>query len=205
MPLRKLIPLLAVCGSLAVVSATSLAATPLKDNSELRRLFDEDQADRDPTTMKDRDWEVVNIRDDVRERRVKAMIADGSLVTGPDFYYAAMVLQHAPRPDDYLLAHDLCVVAIAKGEERAKWLAAASIDRFLINIGRPQRFGTQFQSLRSFQSPRLVEVDPTVPDQLRRELNVPTLKEAQAQEQEMAKAFEASRRPNKSLERTRER
>jgi hypothetical protein len=30
-----------------------------------------------------------------------------------------MILQHASTPDDYLLAHDLSVIAISKGEEKA--------------------------------------------------------------------------------------
>ena len=42
-----------------------------------------------------------------------------------------MILQHGGGPEDYLLAHELCVVAIGRGEER-KWLAAASEDRFLM-------------------------------------------------------------------------
>ena len=59
---------------------------------------------------------------------------------------APMVLQHASRPEDYLLAHEFCVVALAKGEKSARWLAAATEDRFLMNLKRPQRFGTQYFS-----------------------------------------------------------
>lgn len=176
-------------------SEAAESAAPVKDNPELQMLFSEDQADRSPTTMKDRSWEEISIRDEKRELRVKALIAEGALNTGPDYYHAAMVLQHAPRPDDYLLAHDLCVIAISKGEDRAKWLSAASLDRFLINIGRPQRYGTQFRSYRPNQPPRLVEVDPSVPDSLRRELNVPSLEEASSRERDMIKDFEANQKP----------
>jgi len=56
-----------------------------------------------------------------------------------------MILQHAEAPEDNLLAHELCVVAISKGNFEAKWLAAASEDRFLMRIDRPRRFGTQFR------------------------------------------------------------
>jgi hypothetical protein len=47
-----------------------------------------------------------------------------------------------------LLAHEFCVVAIMKGknDRETAWLAASAEDRFLMNIGRPQRFGTQFRS-----------------------------------------------------------
>jgi ketosteroid isomerase-like protein len=160
--------------------------------NELQSLFEEDQADRAPG--KPLDWETIGVRDEAREQRVKELLRAGSLQSGADYYHAAMILQHATEPDDYLLAHDLCVIAIGKGEQRAKWLAAASLDRFLGAIGRPQRFGTQFVSKRSFHPPRLAPVDPNVPDQLRRELNVPTLAEAKVKETQMIKAFEDRRR-----------
>ena len=68
------------------------------------------------------------------------------LYTGADNYYAAMILQHGEKPEDYLLAHELCIVAISKREAKAKWLAAATEDRFLMMIGHPQRFATQFRA-----------------------------------------------------------
>lgn len=178
---------------LACVTATSPAqvSRPPQSSAELKQLFDEDQADRTTVPGKNIDWEAVTRRDEARERRVKELLQSGALQSGADYYHAAMVLQHAVEADDYLLAHDLCVVAISKGEERAKWLAAASLDRFLVAIGRQQRFGTQFSSKRSFQPPKLVPVDPNVPDQLRRALNVPSLEEAKAKEAQLAKEFEA--------------
>ena len=162
--------------------------------AELKRMFDEDQADRTaPGPGKNIDWETVSKRDEAREGRVKELLRSGSLRSGADYYHAAMILQHAPEANDYLLAHDLCVIAVAKGEERAKWLAAASLDRFLVAIGRQQRFGTQFTSKRAFHPPQLAPVDPDVPDQLRRELNVPSLEEAKLKEAELAREFEARR------------
>lgn len=184
------------CMLLAVAPCclSSEAKPVVPASAELARLFNEDQADREHKPGVHTDWEAVGLRDEQRELRVKALLAEGALVTGADFYHAAMVLQHAPAPDDYLLAHDLCVVAIGKGETRAKWLAAASLDRFLNRIGRPQRFGTQFQSTRSTQPSKLVPVDPSVPDSLRREMGVPTLEEARKKEADLAKAFHEMRK-----------
>ena len=51
-----------------------------------------------------------------------------------------------------------------------------------MNIGRPQRFGTQYRSNGPDQPMRLHEVGPGVTDALRRELNVPTLEEARKRE-----------------------
>lgn len=160
---------------------------------ELARLYEEDQADR-ISIGPDTDWEAISIRDEQRENRVKELLALGSLGNGADYYHAAMILQHASTPDDYLLAHDLCVIAIGKGEQKARWLAAASMDRFLISIGRQQRYGTQFRSDKSFKPPRLVSVDPNVSDALRKELNVPSLSEAKKREVEMEKEFNERRR-----------
>jgi hypothetical protein len=164
--------------------AESTAISDDKDNSELARLFQEDQADRTTKDDKPIDWKVVDARDKAREQRVKELYANNQLHTGADYYHVAMVLQHASAPEDYLLAHELCVVAISKGHEDAKWLAAASEDRFLMQIGRPQRFATQFRSVGN--SPmRLYETDQGVTDELRRALNVPSLSQAKEREAKM--------------------
>jgi len=164
--------------------AQSSAPPVEKNNEELVRLFREDQADRTSKDGKPIDWNAVDARDKTREKRVKELYSNNQLHTGADYYHVAMVLQHASAPEDYLLAHELCVVAISKGDERAKWLAAASEDRFLMEIGRPQRFATQFRSVGN--SPmRLYEIDQGVTDELRRSLNVPSLAQARERETRM--------------------
>ncbi|RYG10316.1 MAG: hypothetical protein EOO07_22380 [Chitinophagaceae bacterium] len=160
--------------------------------TELEKLYSEDQADRNVVGM-NTDWEAISIRDEQRENRVKELLSIGSLGGGSEYYHAAMILQHATTPDDYLLAHDLCLIAVSKGEQKAKWLAAASMDRFLISIGRQQRFGTQFLSNKSFRPPHLVQVDANVSDVLRKELDVPTLANAKKQEAEMEREFNERR------------
>lgn len=169
---------------LAQVSATPAQAA--KDNEELARLYREDQADRTPPDGKPIDWAVVAPRDKARLLRVKEIYAQNRLQTGADYYRMAMVLQHGDVPEDFLLAHELCVAAIGKGETQAKWLAAASEDRFLMNIGRPQRFATQYQSTGN--SPlKLYRVDSGVNDELRRALDVPPLAKAKEREAELNK------------------
>src|SRR5262245_50587053 len=94
---------------------------PPADNAELARLYREDQADRTPPAGKEIDWKTVGPRDKAREARVKELYRAGQLRTGLDYYHAAMVLQHAAAPDDYLLAHEFCVAALALGEKRGRW------------------------------------------------------------------------------------
>ncbi len=161
------------------------APTSDSDNAELAKLYEQDQADRLSAGGAATDWAAITARDRKREARVTELYRDDRLRTGADYYHAAMVLQHAPTPEDYLLAHEFCIVAISKQEMRGKWLAAATEDRFLMTIDRPQRFGTQYRSGLFGGPHRLYKVDTTesgVTDALRRALSVPTL--AQAKEQE---------------------
>ncbi len=167
---------------LLTTAAPGQAAAKEEDSEELARLYAEDQADRMPKDGKAIDWSVVGPRDKARLACVKELYAGGKLRTGADYYHAAMVLQHAAEPADYLLAHELCVVAISKGDKRAKWLAAASEDRFLMNIGRPQRFGTQYRADGGGQF-RLYKVEDGVTDALRKEFDAPSLEEARKREE----------------------
>ena len=106
-----------------------------------------------------------------------------------------MVLQHGRTPEDYLLAHELCVVAVSKGEERAKWLAAASEDRLLMTIGRAQRFAAHFRSEGADGPVRLYKTVTGVTDELRKALGVPTLKEAEARAAQMNEEMKKAKKP----------
>jgi hypothetical protein len=64
--------------------------------------------------------------------------------TGKDYERAAMVFQHGSTPEDILMAHVLAVTALGRGNTDARWLAAATLDRFLHRVKQPQVFGTQF-------------------------------------------------------------
>lgn len=171
-------------GRLARASRGDPSDSP-HDDPELARLYDEDQADRMPAAGKAIDWSVVGPRDKVRRARVYALYEADELRTGKDYQRAAMVLQHAEKPDEYLLAHEFCIVALSKGERDARWLAAATEDRFLMNIARPQRFGTQYRSSGPDDKLKLYEVGKGVTDALRRELGVPSIAQAREQEARM--------------------
>jgi hypothetical protein len=165
------------------VEVQDSSASKPADNAELALMYQEDQSDRMPADGKPIDWKVVAPRDKVRETRAKELYTANQLKTGADYYYVAMILQHAATPEDYLLAHELCIVAIIKGEERAKWLAAASEDRFLMNIGRPQRFGTQYRTEGPGGPLRLYQMGEGVSDTLRAAFDVPSLNDARKLEE----------------------
>ena len=164
MPAKPLISVTAPPAEIGTLSAAEVSA-------ELAQMFTEDQSDR-----RTKAWETIGPRDAARLARVKQLYHGQKLAVGLDYYHAAMVLQHSPDTEDTLLAHEFCIVAVSQGIEQAKWLAAASEDRFLNRIGRLQRFGTQHGT----------ETGPDVEDSLRVALNVPTLLEAQARAAEVS-------------------
>jgi len=179
--------------SMALLAMIQAACTPastqvdsMDDSEELRLMYVEDQTDRQAESV---DWSVVGPRDRARLARVKELFASDSLYTANDYYHAAMILQHGAEPEDYLLAHEFCVVAIIKGrnDKATRWLAAASEDRFLMNLDRPQRFATQFRSVGVDGPVLLYKVDSSVTDGLRHLMDARTLEGAKAQEADFNK------------------
>ena len=79
-------------------------------------------------------------------------------------------------------------MAILKGknDQESAWLAASAEDRFLMNVERPQRFGTQFRSDNNGPL-RLYTVGPGVTDELRRLMGVHSLAAAKTHEAELNK------------------
>lgn len=159
--------------------AHHLADPPLApDSAELQSLFDADQADRQ---MRPPDWSIVGPRDRAREARVHEMLEAGLVVTSLDYYNAAMIYQHAQGLEGSALAHELATISAAMGNDRAKWLAVASWDRFLVRLDRGQRFGTQY-TVDASGAKTLDEMEPGVTDAMRAAMHCPTLEEAKARE-----------------------
>lgn len=112
------------------------------DNADLARLFADDQAARQGPGLLG--LETFN-QDAERRVAVRVMLDDGQVRSATDHYHAAFIFQHGDKPENYLLAHALAVAAIARGRDDAAWIAAATLDRYLQSIGRPQIYGTQYQ------------------------------------------------------------
>lgn len=146
-------------------------------NKELRELFNDDQATRQ--NSRTIDWESVAAEDAERRRRVSAMLADGELSQAIDYYRAAFIFQHGSEPNDYLRAHDLAMIAMALGFDQANWIAAATLDRFLMSIDRPQIYGTQYMMPPGAETTQEPYNRTLVSDAERAFLGVPSLEEQQ--------------------------
>lgn len=126
---------------LAGMLASAATGQTVTDNVQLTQLFRVDQAARQGKNI---DWPKLSAEDEVRRQEVHRMLDAGEVRTASDYFHAALVFQHGKEPDDYLLAHVLAVNAISLGDKDARWLAAATLDRFLLSVSRPQIYGTQF-------------------------------------------------------------
>ena len=146
---------------------------------ELRTLYEHDQEDRRRGAFGP--WMLV--RDWFRRRHLNRLMAAGALcdAAAEDYFHAAMLLQHAPRVRDYWRAHELAQRSAELGYAPARWLVAASYDRWLMRQGKPQKYGTQYKlahpawQVWAWGRYRLWEVDPTTTDAERAEWGVPPL------------------------------
>jgi hypothetical protein len=145
----KFLALFLIACSVAVFAAqmpTANTQNQPKVSPAIHQLFIEDQEESPGAAngMSKLTEEEYNARLKVRESKVKALLAAGELETGEDFNEAAFIFNHGNNPDDCLFAHVLAMEAVLKGSNGAKWTEAATLDRYLQSIGRPQVFGTQY-------------------------------------------------------------
>jgi len=146
-------------------------------NPEMRAIFEADQNDRFAANI---DWKAVDQSDKLRRARTQQLIDSNALNSGTDFLHAAFIFQHGDTADDYLKAHVLAMVAVARGRPDAIWIASATLDRYLINSGHSQVLGTQFDvnDGKATQEPYNRAL---IPDALRKALHVPSLADQEIQ------------------------
>jgi hypothetical protein len=149
-------------------------------NQLLRELAKEDQDQRRGIKVARTDEERVKI--------VLSLIGQGELKVPEDKFNAALVLQHTPftfcekqlvstSPDNYLLAHYLFKSAFEAGYKDARYLVAASIDRYLSMTEGYQKYGTQRIINQDTGKEELVPIDRNTPDSERAKYGVPPLAE----------------------------
>ncbi len=135
--------------------AVALAAQTIAPNGQkpsetprtVHQLFVEDQDDTHGPDGKPRFTEEEYLqRVKARQATLREMLATGEIKTGDDFREAAYIFQHGDNPDDCLFAHILAMEAVFRGTTAARFIAAATLDRYLQFTQRPQVFGTQYKT-----------------------------------------------------------
>lgn len=118
--------------------------------SRIHQLYIEDQNENPGNTT-----EPEHNRHGVARRfEVRLLITKGEIETAADFHDAAVLFQHGESAEDYMMAHVLAIEALLKGDDSSKWLAAATLDRYLQIIGKPQIFGTQYDADTAKDAPQ---------------------------------------------------
>lgn len=127
----------------AVLSSESHEAP--SDNPRLVTMLDQDQADRVSWRMKKIDADTLLERDQARRAEVKRMLETAQVRTARDFYYASIVFHHGRTTDDYRLATSLAWVSmtIEPTNKDYAYMAASTWDRFMVEQGKPQWYGTK--------------------------------------------------------------
>jgi hypothetical protein len=139
----------------------------------MRALFTEDQAARRTGII---DWERLATEDTHRRIEILTYLTHGQLCSPESLYAAAFIFQHGTCPDHYHLAHQLAARALQLGYSPARWLFAATLDRYLMSLGQPQKYGTQYISYGDGPM-ELWLYDQATTDQERQQYDVPPLAE----------------------------
>jgi len=174
----------------ALLISLSITSTEARgQNLLLRELAKEDQDSRTGKNVVRTDAERVKI--------VLAQIGQGALKIPEDNFNAALVLQHTGltfcekrlvgvSPDNYLLAHYLSNSAFEAGYKDARYLVAASIDRYLSFTEGYQKYGTQRLPNQETEKEEWVPIDRKTSDSERAKYRVPPLSELLKQYPEQA-------------------
>ncbi len=163
---------LAIAGELAAGQGADLVVS-----LRMAELFAADQAVRQMGLAGD----PAQVAQGDAERRIEVLgyLQAGKLQTPRNLVFAAYIFQHGDCPEHYLLAHRVAQAAMESGYEEARWIYAASLDRYLMSLGEPQKYGTQYTWVDGEYT--LYTVDPATTDAERTEYRVPPLSEAKQQ------------------------
>lgn len=139
------------------------------------RLLAEDQAEDRAVLAGEPAYVALRMRDRARREAVMALLADGWPEDAGDLYAAAWVLNHGDEAEEAALGSRLAARAADLGHPKARWLAAAALDRSLMYAGLPQKYGTNM--VPDGVGYRLWDVDPATTDAERLANDVPRLAE----------------------------
>ncbi len=154
-------------------------------NKEIEDLFVADVDERrDHPNYGTAAYRLLRERDASRREHVERLIEFGQLKEPLDYYRAAWILNHGETLDEILKAHTLASKALELGVSDARWLTAATYDRWLMCQGRTQKFGTQI--VPDGERYRVWDVEPGTTDVERAAWDVPSLAEMQRRAEDVA-------------------
>ena len=155
-------------------------------SATLFRMRYEDQNEREPlqalllagSNIPVTSYERLLATEDAKRRaEVYRMLKRNAIASPLDLEAAALILQHGNDTTDFWTAHTLAMRSVALGDEDARWLAAATLDRYLMTKQLPQKYGTQTVLNPATGKMELYTVDPMTTDSERAAWHVPPLEQ----------------------------
>jgi hypothetical protein len=145
-------------------------------NDELLSLYNADRQDHaNQAKANTPEYRSMRARDLRRRKRVMEIMEKDDTFTAEDYFHAAQIMNHGDTPEDAERAHTFATRSSELGHRPARWLAAASYDRWLMYQGKPQKYGTNY--IYDGRQDRLWDVDPSTTDAERAAWGVPPLAE----------------------------
>ena len=155
-------------------------------NAELFSLYNADRQEHaSQAKVNTPEYKAMRARDFQRRERVMEIVTLNESLSAEDYFHAAWVMNHGDTQEDAQHAHSLALHSSELGHRPARWLAAASYDRWLLYQGKPQKYGTNY--IYDGNQDRLWDVDPSTTDADRAAWDVPPLAE------QLRKAEQANR------------
>jgi len=150
----------------------------------LRKLLHDDYSEDRDCQVGTPAYRALRHRDGRRRSQVLEVLKSRKSFEAVDLYAAAWILNHGDTHEEAAKAHELAMRAAELGHREAKWLAAAALDRSLMYLGQPQKYGTNI--VPDGVGYRLWDVDPNTTDRERSSWDVPALAEMQRRASEQA-------------------
>jgi hypothetical protein len=117
---------------------TPLPVASLDTLQQLRYLHATDQQDRRTGRFL-----LDSNRDKARLQRVLELDRTHAIKAPEEQYHAALILQHGHSAQHYQRAYELFAAAARADIPEARSLSHAAYDRWMLSIGKPQKYGTQ--------------------------------------------------------------
>lgn len=114
---------------------------------DLEYAYKTDQNDRKELRSYIDLFSKLNERDEKRLQQVKRLYSEGEISEPREKFHAAFIFHHSDNSKDYKLASLLASQAAnaeeLKDEYQVQWLQKAAYDRYMLSIGKPEKYNTQ--------------------------------------------------------------
>lgn len=175
---------------------------PLSSAKIIKEAFKQDQADRrNPELLnlpaKER-WAYIKPRDKKRVALMRKIFAEKPKLKALDYFRAGIIFQHGGTPEATRTAVRMARYGMKTGHKKSRWLFAAATDRLLIQQGKKQKFGTQFQRNEKGLW-HLLPLNPRTTDADRQRYDVRSLRKLEKVVEKLNRAGGARVLPSKKI------